>query len=184
MLYQIANSTNILLTSILSFVFVLMPPTDGLKAGTKYTEKYTDWSVFVERNPKECWAASLPIKRNIIPQTTANARKVNRSEILLMATVRPGGDQPVFVTFTSGYRIKRNSRVSLQVRGQSYDFTFDGVWAWPAGGPIAEAEILNSLAAGATATMTVTAQVSTVDVFSLRGFSAAWRSAQKRCRSR
>lgn len=143
-----------------------------------------DWSVFVADKPKECWAASAPSERFIIPPTQRNVRKLSRGEILLMAVARPGASNEKFVTFTPGYKLDPKTRVWLQVGTQSYDFSHKGLFAWAAGGSIADTEIIKAMAAGTTATMNVSASASSREVFSLRGFTAAWADTKKRCNIR
>ena len=77
----------------------------------------TDWSVFVEDNPKECWGVT-------IPKETVNTRDgqpvlAKRGDILLFVTYRPG--QPGEVSFTGGYPFAGGSTVAMNVDGTTYD---------------------------------------------------------------
>ena len=142
----------------------------------------TDWSVFQETQPKECWAASTPKARVISPNTSQNVRRMSRTEVLLMAVFRPDAEVTKFISFFSGYKIKSNSSVTLSVRGQKYSMLFDKNWAWPAGGYLADEAILDALIRANSATVTISSNNSSEETFSLRGFSAAWQEAQRLCR--
>ena len=60
----------------------------------------TDWSVFVEENPKECWSVSKP-KSTVNTRDGEVANNVTRGEILLFVSFRPGATGEV--AFTGGY---------------------------------------------------------------------------------
>ena len=50
----------------------------------------TAWSVFVEDDPKECWAVSAP--RETVNTRGGEPVQVRRGDILLFATYRPGSE--------------------------------------------------------------------------------------------
>lgn len=138
----------------------------------------TDWSVFVEDNPKECWGVT-------VPKETVNTRDgqpvlAKRGDILLFVTYRPG--QPGEVSFTGGYPFAGGSTVAMNVDGTTYDLFSDGEWAWP-GTPEDDAKILAAMKKGSSAVMTAKSSkgTQTQDTFSLRGFTAAMEEASKRC---
>jgi hypothetical protein len=75
----------------------------------------TDWNVFVEESPKECWGVSKP-------KETVNSRdgkpvSVRRGDILLFVTFRPG--KPGEISFTGGYPFAGGSTVEGQRRRQA-----------------------------------------------------------------
>jgi Invasion associated locus B (IalB) protein len=140
----------------------------------------TDWSVFTEENPKECWGVSSP-------KETVNSRdgkpvSVKRSDILLFVTFRPGqaGGE---TSFTGGYPFAPGSTVSLNVDGTSFDLVTDGEWAWAAS-PDDDAKVLAALKKGGSAILTAKSAkgTQTQDTFSLRGFTAAMTEAGTRCK--
>jgi hypothetical protein len=138
----------------------------------------TDWNVFTEESPKECWGVSKP-------KETVNTRdgqpvSVRRGDILLFVTFRPG--KPGEISFTGGYPFAAGSTVEVAVDGQPYQLFTDGEWAWP-GSPEDDAKLLAALKAGTSATLTARSGkgTQTVDTFSLRGFTAAMEDAGKRC---
>jgi invasion protein IalB len=139
----------------------------------------TDWSVFTEENPKECWGVSSP-------KETVNTRdgkpvSVKRSDILLFVTFRPaqaGGE----TSFTGGYPFAPGSTVGLSVDGTKFDLVTDGEWAWAAS-PDDDAKVLAALKKGSSAVLTAKSAkgTQTQDTFSLKGFTAAMTEAGTRC---
>mgnify|MGYP006160421273 CR=1 FL=1 len=82
----------------------------------------TDWSVFAEESPKECWGVSSP-------KETVNTRdgqpvSVRRGDILLFVTFRPG--KPGEVSFMGGYPFAPGSTVDLNIGGKSFTLFTDG----------------------------------------------------------
>lgn len=138
----------------------------------------TDWNVFTEESPKECWGVSKP-------KETVNSRdgqpvSVRRGDILLFVTFRPG--KPGEISFTGGYPFATGSTVDVSIDGTPYQLFSDGEWAWP-GSAEEDAKLLAALKGGTTATLTARSGkgTQTVDTFSLRGFTAAMEDAEKRC---
>lgn len=142
----------------------------------------TDWSVFEETNPRECWAVSAP-------KGSENTRDgqvvaVRRGEILLMVFSRPGNSVTEQVAFTGGYPFAGGSTVNLRVGDNSFDLYTEGEWAWPAT-PDADTQIVAALKRGASAVLTARSSrgTQTQDTFSLLGFTAASEEAVSRCAS-
>ena len=138
----------------------------------------TDWSVFVEESPKECWGVSSP--KETVNTKDGNPVQVRRGDILLFVTFRPGASGEI--SFAGGYPFAGGSTVKLDVDGTTYDLITDGEWAWP-GTKDDDAAILSALKKGTTAVLTAKSGkgTQTKDTFSLRGFTAAMEDAAKRC---
>lgn len=138
----------------------------------------TDWNVFTEESPKECWGVSKP--KESVNTRDGKPASVNRSDILLFVTFRPG--KPGEISFTGGYPFAPGSTVEVAVDGNGFQLFSDGEWAWP--GPGEDAKLLAAMKAGTTATLTARSArgTQTVDTFSLRGFTAAMEDAGKRCK--
>ncbi|CUK19295.1 hypothetical protein RUE5091_04369 [Ruegeria denitrificans] len=140
----------------------------------------TDWSVFVEDDPTECWSVSAP-------KETVNTRggrvvSVRRSDILLFVFYRPNAEVKGQVTFTGGYPFAAGSTVNLEIDGTEFELITEGEWAWPA----TEGEDLKVVAAmkrGTEAVLTARSErgTQTKDTFSLLGFTAAIEDAETRC---
>ncbi|MEN8894587.1 MAG: invasion associated locus B family protein [Yoonia sp.] len=140
----------------------------------------TDWSVFTEDNPKECWAVSAP-KETVNTRDGENVA-VRRGEILLMVFYRPGASVKGQVAFTGGYPFASGSTAEMNVSGTKFQLFTEGEWAWPAT-PQDDAKIVAAMKRGADATLTARSGrgTQTADKFSLLGFTAAEEDAAKRC---
>jgi hypothetical protein len=141
-----------------------------------------DWSVFrATSEPKECWIVTIPESWEV----TQNGKKTtaNRGEITLIVTTRPGSNTVGEISYKAGYPIKEGSNVEVRIGDSTFQFYVDGEWAWPAN-PDADQKVLAALQRGASAVVTATSQKgkTTVDNFSLLGFSAAWESAVSMCK--
>ncbi len=73
----------------------------------------TAWSVFVEEDPKECWSVSSP--SNTVNTRDGEVVSVQRGDILLFVTFRPGSDVEGEVSFTGGYPFAEESTVEVQI---------------------------------------------------------------------
>ena len=140
----------------------------------------TDWSVFVEDNPTECWGVATP-------KETVNTREgrvvaATRGQILLMVFYRPSAQANGQVAFTGGYPFRSGSTVNVSIGGNEFELFTDGDWAWPAT-PADDAKIVTAMKRGADAIVTGVSSrgTTTKDTFSLMGFTAAVEDAQSRC---
>jgi len=140
----------------------------------------TDWSVFVEDNPTECWAVSSP--KETVNTRDGRVVAVRRSDILLFVFFRPGANVKGQVTFTGGYPFAKGSTVNLNISGTEFEMFSEGEWAWPAT-PVDDAKIVTAMKRGAQAVLTARSSrgTQTKDSFSLLGFTAAIEDAEKRC---
>lgn len=140
----------------------------------------TDWSVFTEDSPKECWGVSSP--KETVNTRDGQAVSVKRSDILLFITFRPGQSGGE-ISFTGGYPFAKDSTVDVDVGGQKFQLFTDGEWAWTAG-PEDDAKLMAALKAGSEATLTARSGkgTQTKDTFSLKGFTAAMDEAAGRCK--
>ena len=141
----------------------------------------TDWSVFTEENPKECWGVSSP-KESVNTKDGAPA-SVRRGDILLFVTFRPGSGAAGEVSFTGGYPFAPGSTVNMTIDSSSFEMFVDGEWAWPAN-TADDAAMLAALKAGSSAVLTARSArgTQTKDTFSLLGFTAAMDESEARCK--
>ena len=142
----------------------------------------TDWSVFVETDPTECWSVSSP--KETVNTKDGRVVAVRRGDILLFVSYRPGSEVKGEVSFTGGYPFAGGSTVTLDISGNSFELFTDGEWAWSPSGAD-DAKIITAMKRGATAIATASSArgTKTQDVFSLQGFTAALQEAEKRCSS-
>lgn len=140
----------------------------------------TDWSVFEETDPRECFAVSAPKEQ--VNTRDGQVVSVTRGEALLFVFYRPGEGVNGQVTFTGGYPFASNSPVSIEIGGTQYQMFTEGEWAWPAT-PEDDARIVTAMRAGAQAVLTGVSGrgTQTADTFSLLGFTASVEEAQRRC---
>jgi hypothetical protein len=140
----------------------------------------TDWSVFVEDNPKECWGVSVPTES--VNLRDGRVVAANRGQILLMVFYRPGTGAEGQVAFTGGYPFGEGSPVTVDVSGNEFSLFTDGEWAWPAS-PADDAKLVAAMKRGVDAVVTGVSSrgTTTKDTFSLLGFTAAVEDAEKRC---
>ena len=140
----------------------------------------TDWSVFVEDNPTECWGVSTP--KEVVNTRDGRVVAVNRGQTLLMGFYRPSAEAKGQVAFTGGYPFASGSTVNMNISGNEFELFTEGEWAWPAT-TADDAKIIAAMKRGADATLTARSSrgTQTKDTFSLLGFTAAVEDAEKRC---
>jgi hypothetical protein len=141
----------------------------------------TAWSVFEDKDPKECWAVSAP--KETVNTKDGRVVAVRRSDILLMAFYRPAAGVSGQITFTGGYPFASGVPVTLEVDGEKYALTSEGEWAWSESSD-ADAKIIAAMKRGKGAVLTARSArgTQTKDTFSLLGFTAALDEASKRCK--
>ncbi|MDG1116165.1 MAG: hypothetical protein P8N72_03435 [Flavimaricola sp.] len=142
----------------------------------------TDWSVFEETDPSECFGVSAPKEQ--VNTRDGQPVQVNRGETLLFVFYRPSQGVNGQVTFTGGYPFAGGSTVTLDIGGTEYQLFTEGEWAWPAT-PEDDSRIVEAMKIGASAILTGVSGrgTTTRDTFSLLGFTAAVEEAQRRCAS-
>ncbi len=150
------------------------------ETSTNQVAAKTDWSVFEEQSPRECWAVSSP--KETVNTKEGRVVAVRRGSILLMAFFRPEAGVAGQITFTGGYPFASGSTVNLNIDGTEFELFTEGEWAWPAS-PSEDAKILTAMKRGQTAILTARSSrgTTTKDTFSLSGFTAAVEDAEKRC---
>jgi len=141
-----------------------------------------DWAIFEagEGQSKVCWIVTQPTKSVALRGGTQV--QVRRGDIYLMVAVRPGQGVRNEVSFISGYPFRQGSTVTAKVGSSSYTLFTDGENAWLEG-PAQDAEAVSAFRKGVNTIVEGTSSrgTTTVDTFSLLGFTAALDSAQSRC---
>jgi len=140
----------------------------------------TDWNVFVEDDPTQCWAVAVP--KETVNTKDGRPVAVRRSEIQLFVSYWPGTNVKSELSFTGGYPFAKGSTVTAQIGSNSYELYTSGENAWPANAA-ADAKIIAAMKRGAEVVLTGRSGRGTVtkDKFSLLGFTAAVDEAAKRC---
>ncbi len=145
---------------------------------------HTDWSVFVAGNPKECYIVSRPTSSTA--KRDGKTTEVQRGDIRIFVSFRPGENVSNEVSFTGGYPFKDGSTVGLTIGSDKFSLVPGqgdaNEWAWTS--PSDDSRVVAALRKGASAKLTGTSARGTVteDTFSLSGFTAAVEDAAGRCR--
>lgn len=155
-------------------------PTFAQSTSTNKVADKTDWSVFVEENPKECWAVSKP--KETVNTRDGRVVAVRRGDILLFVSYRPSVGINGQVSFTGGYPFAKGSTVTMSVDNSSYELFTDGEWAWAS--KTDDPKIIAAMKRGAKAVLSARSSrgTKTEDTFSLSGVTAAIDDSEKRCK--
>jgi len=173
-------NSNILRGALLVFGASALIGSGAMAQSSNRVAASTDWSVFVEDSPKECWGVSAP--KETVNSKDGKTVQVRRGDILLFVTYRPG--KAGEISFMGGYPFADGSTVDMVVNnGQKFTLFTDGEGAW-AGSPDEDAKIIAALKGGADVTVTGHSGrgTQTSDKFSLMGFTAAMDEAATRCK--
>ncbi|MCL4066432.1 invasion associated locus B family protein [Pseudomonas sp. GX19020] len=160
-------------------IILAAPFAASAQESTNLVTSMTDWNVFVDGNPKECWGVSKP--RESVNTKDGQPVSVRRGDVLLFVTYRPGVAPQV--SFTGGYPFASGSTVTVAVGSSTFNLFSDGEWAW-SGSAEDDVTLIRALRGGADAVITARSGrgTQTRDKFSLRGFSAAMDDAAARCK--
>jgi len=145
---------------------------------------HSDWAVYVAGSPKECYVMTAP--KNSDARRGGASVQVDRGQIRLFVTFRPADNVANEVSFSSGYPLAEGA-VKMQVGADTFNLSPGSGeandWAWPAS-PADDARLVAALRRGADAKVTgvSTRGTTTIDTFSLIGFTAAVTDAEERCR--
>ncbi len=144
-----------------------------------------DWGVYVVDDPKECYIISQPTRS--VARRGGQTVEVQRGDIRLFVSFRPGDNVTNEVSFSAGYPLKDGSTVSLAIGSDTFTMVpgpdGDGKeWAWT--DPSDDSRAVAAMRRGVTATIKGTSSrgTETEDAFSLTGFTAAVEDAAARCR--
>lgn len=140
----------------------------------------TDWSIFVEGNPVQCWVVSAP--KATVNTKDGHTVSVTRGDIYMFVSFWPDKKQLGEVSFLGGYPFAEGSTVTLAVGDSKFELFTKDETAWAAS-PEDDQKISAAMKRGSEATLTGHSARGTVtkDTFSLKGFSAAMEDAQTRC---
>jgi hypothetical protein len=166
-----------------AFCFAVACAGTALAQSAERVASHTDWSVFVAGDPKECYIVSPPTKS--VATRDGTPTEVQRGDIRLFVSFRPGENVTNEVSFTGGYPFREGSTVALSVGADKFTLVPGvgdaGEWAWTE--PSDDSRAVAALRRGATATVVGTSSrgTQTEDTFSLSGFTAAVEDAAARC---
>lgn len=142
-----------------------------------------DWSIFKQgsADQRQCWIVTQPL--------TSTAKRggqpvsVNRGDIFLMIAMRPGAGVKNEVSFIAGYPFKKGASVKMEIGSGDYELFTEGEAAWT-DSSAQDDQVVASMRRGAKAVVTGVSSrgTTTVDSFSLLGFTAALEEARALCK--
>lgn len=154
------------------------------QAAAERVGAHNDWNVFVAGDPQECYIVSQPV--NSAAQRDGQAVEVNRGDIRLFVRFNPSESVSNEVSFTGGYPLREGTPVAVNLGAETFQLNpgagdANG-WAWPPAED--DARMVAAMRRGSTAIVTgvSTRGTTTVDTFSLSGFTAAVAEAESRCK--
>ncbi|MEM7470632.1 MAG: invasion associated locus B family protein [Pseudomonadota bacterium] len=157
-------------------------PVIAQEQSTNRVNAVTDWSVFVEESPTQCWVVSSP--KETVNTKEGRVVAVNRGDILMFVSYWPTAGKMGEVSFTGGYPFGDGSTVTVDIGGSKFELFTSGETAWAASADD-DNKIITAMKRGSDATISGVSSrgTSTRDKFSLLGFTAALEDAEKRCSS-
>lgn len=140
----------------------------------------SDWVIFAETDPKQCWVVSAP--KETVNTRDGRVVAVRRGDIHMFVSFWPETGKLGEVSFYGGYPFASGSSVTLQVGDSKFDLFTDGEVAWSTS-PDEDRRIATALKRGVEAVVTGRSSrgTTTKDTFSLIGFTAAFDDALARC---
>ncbi len=158
----------------------LVGAVEAQEQSTNRVNAETDWSVFVEDDPTQCWVVSTP--RETVNTRDGRVVAVRRGEILMFVSYWPGENRRGEVSFTGGYPFADGSTVTVEIGSSTFELFTDGEMAWAASEQ-EDQRIITAMKRGAEAVLTARSSrgTQTQDSFSLLGFTAAVEDAETRC---
>jgi len=166
----------------LAIAIALLPITGAAAQTQNRVDAKKDWSIFEasQDGGKVCWIASTPTKS--VALRGGKQVQVNRGDIYLMVAVRPADGVKNEVSFISGYPLKKGSEVEAKVGDDSFEMFTSGENAWPPS-PEEDDRFVAAFKRGIDARVEGVSQrgTTTVDTFSLIGFTDALEAATERC---
>jgi hypothetical protein len=163
-----------LLISLTFFAALVLP--GASVSAQSFLANSGDWSAFKDGAGASltCYIASAPIKE------TGNYQK--RGDALVLVTHRPGEKSRDVVEFRAGYTYRKDSEVLVNIDGQVYKLFTDKEAAW-AKDSKTDRSLTRAMIRGRSMVVTGFSSrgTKTVDTYSLKGFTAAYRTIGKAC---
>lgn len=137
---------------------------------------YDKWGAYSYKtgNKSVCYALSMPLKME--------PSSVNHGDNYFLVSERSGNPGSFEPQFMAGYTLAANSKVIVTVDGKSFEMFTKNQSAWVAD-PQLETQLVTAMRAGSDMTVKATSLrgTNTNYTFSLKGITAAMKSAQDRC---
>ncbi|MFN4284262.1 MAG: invasion associated locus B family protein [Alphaproteobacteria bacterium] len=138
---------------------------------------FNDWEAYqlIEgTNQRTCYMASQPTKKE--------PGNVKRGDVLVFVTHRPADKERDVVNVQFGYPLRAGKDVQVTIGDAKFSLFPNGEAAWTRGAADDKAMVA-AMMKGASMTVTGLSErgTKTVDTYSLRGFTAAYRETTKAC---
>ena len=106
------------------------PYPDDLRSSTaRFTGSFGSWSVFIDKDPRQCWLLTKPTKTNITKRKTKP--KYCRNDPYLMVNFIPSEDVFAEVSYISGHDLDDKSEVEVISGDQKFHLSITkGQIAW------------------------------------------------------
>lgn len=146
---------------------------------------FRDWSVFNPSDPRECYIVTPPTRSEA--KRGGKTVEVRRGDILMFVTIRPAQGVDKEVSFTGGYPFADDSKIKVDIGGEEFVMAPGSgdsrEWAWPPS-PADDKTLVDAMRKGVDATVTAVSSrgTTTIDRFSLLGFTAALDKAEELCK--
>lgn len=141
-----------------------------------------DWSIFKQgaAADRQCWIATLPVSTRAL--RGGKPVSVNRGPVFLMVAIRPGAQVKNEVSMIAGYPFRSGSSVELKIGTDKFELFTNGEGAWTDSAD-SDDRLVAAMRRGSTAEISgvSTRGTTTVDQFSLSGFTAALDEARALC---
>lgn len=156
----------------------------GAAAQTEYERAgaQRDWAVFAvgQGQDRVCWIVSKP--KSSTARRGGSTVQVNRGDIYLMVSTWPGRNVAEEVSLMVGYPVKPGAPIRLEVGSDTFELFADDDTGWLESAAV-DARAVAAMRAGveAKATGLSARGTTTIDTFSLLGFTAAMADAKQLC---
>ena len=171
-----------IMTIARSFVSLILASTILFAAAStqaaepKLLGQYRDWEAYrlKEDGKNVCYTASQPTK------TKGKYKK--RGDVVVLVTHRPARKERDVINFFAGYTFKKGSAVEVKIGGQKFNLFTKADTAW-ARSEKDERAMVRAMMRGRRMVVTGTSSrgTRTADIYSLLGFTRAYKRVSKAC---
>jgi hypothetical protein len=147
-------------------------------------QKFLDWTVFKVQRGRAivCYMVSMPIDKVMIENNKTKNQKIKRPEILPYFMVANIKDSPDEISVYSGFNYQKDSEVKISFASKSF-YLFPYISTAWANDRDEDAAIIKELQKNDQMTITSYSNqdYSTIDTYSLIGFSLAYKKMNEIC---
>ena len=159
------------------FTLVFFSPNSARAQEANLINSFEDWYVFSiqQNNANVCFLSSKAIK------SKGNYSK--RGEVLFIVTHRPAEKEFGVINFRTGYVFKKSLDAIISIGSRKFSMFTQGGDGW-AKDSKTDKSIVKSMIHGSQMFINGTSSrgTKTMDTFSLKGFTAAYKAASKACK--